>query len=462
MLRTQTCGELNKNNVGQTATLCGWVHRRRDHGKLIFIDIRDRYGLTQVVFIPSVSPEAHKVASILGPEFVIQVTGKVGLRPKGTENPKMPTGEVEIAATELIILNKSQVPVFEIDDTIDVSEELRLTYRYLDLRRTKILENFLIRHKLCLAIRNFLAKEKFLEVETPVLTKSTPEGARDYLVPSRLRPGEFFALPQSPQLFKQILMVSGFDRYFQIVKCFRDEDLRSDRQPEFTQLDMEMSFVNEEDVFSLTEKLFKEILKEVKGVDIPIPFPRMTHAQVMEKYKSDKPDLRQDKNSDELAFVWVVDFPLFKYNADEKRWESEHHPFTSLNENDIKLLEGGEFGKIRSRSYDLVLNGFEIGSGSVRIHDRELQAKIFDIIGLAKEETEKRFGFLLKAFEFGAPPHAGVAYGIDRLVAILMGLDSIRDAIAFPKTQKASCLMTDAPSGVDEKQLKELGIAIKK
>ena len=459
MLRTHTCGELNKASVDKTVTLCGWVHRRRDHGKLIFIDVRDRYGLTQVVFIPSVSKEAHKVASELGPEFVVRVTGKVGLRPKGSENPKMPTGEVEIAATELEILNRSEVPVFEIDDTIEVSEELKLTYRYLDLRRGSILENLTTRHNLCMAIRNFLSKEKFLEVETPVLTKSTPEGARDFLVPSRLNPGEFFALPQSPQLFKQILMVSGFDRYFQIVKCFRDEDLRADRQPEFTQLDMEMSFVTEEDVFALTERLFKDVLKETKGVDIKIPFPRMTHKEAMEKYKSDKPDIRQDKGG--LAFVWVVDFPLLKFNAEEKRWESEHHPFTSIKEEDIKYLETKEFDKIRARSYDLVLNGFEIGSGSVRIHDCGLQSKIFEIIGIKKKEAEKRFGFLLKAFQYGAPPHAGVAYGIDRLVAILMGLDSIRDAIAFPKTQRGNCPLTDAPSEVNNKQLQELGIITK-
>jgi len=296
-------------------------------------------------------------------------------------------------------------------------------------------------------------------VETPVLTKSTPEGARDFLVPSRLNPGEFFALPQSPQLFKQILMVSGFDRYFQIVKCFRDEDLRADRQPEFTQLDMEMSFVTEEDVFALTERLFKDVLKETKGVDIKIPFPRMTHKEAMEKYKSDKPDIRQDKGG--LAFVWVVDFPLLKFNAEEKRWESEHHPFTSIKEEDIKYLETKEFDKIRARSYDLVLNGFEIGSGSVRIHDCGLQSKIFEIIGIKKKEAEKRFGFLLKAFQYGAPPHAGVAYGIDRLVAILMGLDSIRDAIAFPKTQRGNCPLTDAPSEVNNKQLQELGIITK-
>ncbi len=459
MLRTHTCGELNKNHLDQTVTLCGWVHRRRDHGKLIFIDIRDRYGLTQVVFIPSVSKEAHTIASELGSEFVVRVTGKVGLRPKGSDNPKLPTGEVEIAATGLEILNRSQVPVFEIDDAIDVSEELRLTYRYLDLRRQKILSNFVLRHQLCLSVRNFLAKEGFLEVETPVLTKSTPEGARDYLVPSRLSPGQFFALPQSPQLFKQILMVSGFDKYFQIVKCFRDEDLRADRQPEFTQLDMEMSFVEEEDVFSLTERMFQSVLKEAKGIDIEIPFRRMTHRETMKKYKTDKPDLRQ--GDEKFAFVWVVDFPLLKYNKDEKRWESEHHPFTSINKEDIQYLDLKEFDKIRSRSYDLVLNGYEIGSGSVRIHERGLQSKIFDIIGLSREEAEKRFGFLLKAFEYGAPPHAGVAYGIDRLIAILMGLDSIRDAIAFPKTQKASCMMTSAPSDVDEKQLRELGISTK-
>ena len=459
MTRTHTCGELNKSHIDQTVTLCGWVHRRRDHGKLIFIDVRDRYGLTQVVFIPKVFPQAHQKAQELGPEFVVKITGKVGLRPKGTENPKIPTGEVELAAQELEILNHSQVPVFEIDDMIDVSEELRLTYRYLDLRRQKVLQNFIVRHKLCSQIRSFLSRAGFLEVETPVLTKSTPEGARDYLVPSRLNPGEFFALPQSPQLFKQILMVAGFDKYFQIVKCFRDEDLRADRQPEFTQLDIEMSFVDEEDIFTLTEKLFKEVLKEVKGITLAIPFRRLSHREAMEKYKNDKPDLRKDK--EEFAFVWVVDFPLLKYNTDEKRWESEHHPFSAPHAEDIKYLDSKEFDKIRARSYDLVLNGYEIGSGSVRIHKRDVQEKIFQIIGLDKEEAQKRFGFLLKAFEFGAPPHAGVAYGIDRIVAILMGLDSIRDAIAFPKTQKASCLMTNAPSAVDEKQLKELGLTRK-
>jgi len=456
MLRTHTCGELRKEHGDQEVTLCGWVAARRDHGKLIFIDIRDRYGFTQVVFVPSVSKEAHTIAEKLGPEFVVKITGKVAVRPPKMVNADIPTGEVEVCAEGLEILNESEVPVYEIDDTIDVSEELRLSYRYLDLRRSKVLEALKTRHKLCFLIRNFLNKENFLEVETPVLTKSTPEGARDFLVPSRLNPGHCFALPQSPQLFKQILMVSGFDKYFQIVKCFRDEDLRADRQPEFTQLDMEMSFVTEEDIFSLTEKLFKVILKEIKGIDLAIPFPRMTHKEAKEKYNSDKPDTR--KEGEDFSFVWIVDFPLFKYNEEEKRWESEHHPFTSVSEEDLPALEKGDYGNIKARSYDLVLNGHEIGSGSIRIHKKDLQQKIFDIIGLSKEEAEKRFSFLLKAFEYGAPPHAGVAYGVDRLVAILMGLDSIRDTIAFPKTQKGNCLLTDAPTDVNDKQLKELGL----
>jgi aspartyl-tRNA synthetase len=463
MLRTHTCGELNKDFKDQEVILCGWVHGRRDHGKLIFIDVRDRYGLTQVVFVPGVSKQAHDTAQQLGPEFVVKITGKVNVRPEKNVNPLMPTGGIEVCATALEILNTSEVPVFEIDDAIDPSEELRLTYRYLDLRRPKVVNAILVRNKLCSVIRQFLNTEGFTEIETPVLTKSTPEGARDFLVPSRLSSGDFYALPQSPQLFKQILMVSGLDKYFQIVKCFRDEDLRADRQPEFTQLDMEMSFVEEEDVFSLTEKLFQKILKDVKGVDIPIPFPRITHQEAMEKYQTDKPDMRSDKTKETFSFVWVVDFPLFKYNDEEKRWESEHHPFTSFRLEDEKFFGTNELNKIRSRSYDLVLNGNEIGSGSIRIHKQDVQKKIFDIIGFNEQEAERRFGFLLKAFRYGAPPHAGVAYGIDRLAAILLGLDSIRDVIAFPKTQKGTCLLTQAPSVVDEKQLKELGlISIKK
>lgn len=456
MLRTHTCGELRKDHGQQRVTLCGWVAARRDHGKLIFIDIRDRYGLTQVVFIPSVSREAHAVASRLGPEFVIKVTGTVSVRPEKMVNPDLPTGEIELCATELEILNESKTPVFEIDDNLDVNEDLRLTYRYLDMRRAKLRKALETRHQVCRIIRQIMHGEKFLEIETPVLTKSTPEGARDFLVPARLTPGKFFALPQSPQLFKQIMMVGGMDRYFQIVKCFRDEDLRADRQPEFTQMDMEMAFVDEDDIFAIFEKIFVAIFKEIKGIDLPVPFPRMTHAEAMKNYNSDKPDLRRP--GEEFSVSWIIDFPMFKYNQEEKRWESEHHPFTSIKQEDLAHLESGDYGKIRARSYDLVLNGNELASGSVRIHNRDMQNKIFDIIGFDEEEARRRFGFLLQAFEYGAPPHAGAAFGLDRLIAILSGLDSIRDTIAFPKTQKGNCLLTAAPSDVDQKQLRELGV----
>ena len=457
-MRTHTCGELTREHVDSDVTLCGWIHRRRDHGKLTFIDIRDRYGITQVVFVPSVSKEAHQAAQSLGPEFVVRVSGKVGLRPKGTINTKIATGEVEVAAIALEILNASHVPVFEIEDAAEVSEELRLTYRYLDIRRQKMLKALTARHALCTTIRNFLNGEGFLEVETPFLTKSTPEGARDFLVPSRLNVGSFFALPQSPQLFKQILMVSGIDKYYQIARCFRDEDLRADRQPEFTQIDMEMSFVSEDDIFGACERMVKKVVKEITGADIAIPFKRLAHSDAMKKYNSDKPDARAP--GEEFAFVWIVDFPLLHYNEEEKRWDSEHHPFTACHDDDIRYLDSGEFDKIRARSYDLVLNGNEIGSGSIRIHKKDMQKKIFDTIGLDSDEAEKRFGFLLRAFEYGAPPHAGIAFGIDRLVALLTGLDSIRDTIAFPKTQKGNCLLTGAPSEIDEKQLRELGLEI--
>lgn len=464
MLRTHTCGELRPAHKDQDVVLCGWVHRRRDHGKLIFIDIRDRYGITQVVFVPSVAKEAHNNAQKLGPEFVIRLKGTVGVRPEKNVNAGMATGGVELLAKELEILNDSKVPVFEIDGDVDVNEETRLTYRYLDIRRDKMRESLLMRHKLSNTVRSFLNAESFCEVETPILTKSTPEGARDFLVPSRLNLGQFYALPQSPQLFKQLLMVSGMDRYFQIVKCFRDEDLRADRQPEFTQIDIEMSFVDEEDIYALTERMFQKVLKEVKGIDLPIPFPRISHADAMAKYGSDKPDIRKDKmDKNEFAFLWVTEFPLFKWNAQEKRWDSEHHPFTSVHPDDIHRLEGTDLNNIRSRAYDLVLNGNEIGSGSIRIHRREMQKRIFDIIGIKPEEIEERFGFLLRSFEYGAPPHAGVAYGLDRLVAILSGLDSIRDTIAFPKTQRGACPLASAPSSVDDKQLADLGlVALKK
>src|SRR3989338_3916456 len=456
-MRTHTCGELTLKDNGKEVVLCGWVGSRRDHGKLIFIDIRDRSGLTQVVFIPKEAPQAHKSAGDLRNEFVIRLKGKVNLRPKGTINPKMPTGEIEILAQELEILNSSNNPPFEINDNLELGEEIRLKYRYLDLRRPRMLGNILLRHKLYQLIRTYLDTEGFIEVETPILTKSTPEGARDFLVPSRLSPGEFYALPQSPQLFKQLLMAGGIEKYFQVAKCFRDEDLRADRQPEFTQLDMEMSFIGEEDIFTISERLFFKILKELLGIELKIPFRRMSYAQAMKDYNSDKPDPREDKEG--FAFVWITDFPLFKFNKDENRWESEHHPFTAPHSKDLALLEGEDLSSIRSRSYDLVLNGQEIASGSIRIHNQGLQDKIFKILGLKPEDIKAKFGFLLEAFSYGAPPHGGIAFGIDRLLAILSGCDSIREVIAFPKTQKGTCLMTNAPGEVSDKQLRELNLA---
>lgn len=460
MLRTHTCGQLKSTDSGKEVILCGWVARRRDHGKLIFIDIRDRYGFTQVVFIPKESGQAYELAGGLRSEFVIKLTGVVNKRPQGTINTKLTTGEIEVLAKDLQILNPCNTPPFDITDEAEITEELRLKYRYLDLRRNKVFNNLVLRSNLYKIIRAYLGKEDFIECETPILTKSTPEGARDYLVPSRLNPGHFFALPQSPQLFKQILMVSGIERYYQIAKCFRDEDLRADRQPEFTQLDIEMSFVEEEDIFTLTEGLMQLIFKKLKNIDIPVPFARISYKEAMEKYKSDKPDLRPESKND-FAFCWVVDFPLFKYNEEEKRWDSEHHPFTAPAADDLENLEKDP-GKVKSRSYDLVLNGMELGSGSVRIHRRELQQKIFNIIGISEEEAAKRFGFLLEAFQYGAPPHGGVAFGLDRLLAILSGESSIREVITFPKNSAAFCPLTSAPSDVGEKQLTELGITIKR
>lgn len=457
MLRTHTCGELKAGDVDREVTLCGWVARRRDHGKLIFIDIRDRYGFTQVVFIPKECPvDIYEKAGQLRSEFVIKLKGKVNKRPQGTINPKLATGEIEVLAQELEILNPSANPPFEITDDLNISEEIRLKYRYLDLRRGKVFKNLSLRSYLYRIIRNYLDTQDFLECETPILTKSTPEGARDYLVPSRLTPGQFYALPQSPQLFKQILMVSGIEKYYQIAKCFRDEDLRADRQPEFTQLDLEMSFVNEEDIYSLIEKLMFKIFKELKGIELKIPFERITNILAKNKYKSDKPDMRPELKT-EFAFVWVVDFPLFKYNEEEKRWESEHHPFTAPAQADLDILENAP-GEVKSRSYDLVLNGVELGSGSIRIHDQVLQKKIFKIIGISQEEALNRFGFLLEALQFGAPPHGGFAFGIDRLLSILSGESSIREVITFPKTSAGICPLTNAPSDVDEKQLKELNL----
>ena len=450
MFRTHSCGELNEKHVGEDVTLCGWVHRRRDHGNIAFVDLRDKEGLTQIVFF---GKGLLKEISDLKPEYVILVKGKVNLRPKGTENPKIPTGLIEIGVSEYQVLNPAKTSPFEIAKNIEATEELRFTYRYLDLRRPGVAQNLILRHKIIKAIRDFLDKEGFIEVETPLLTKSTPEGARDYLVASRLNPGKFYALPQSPQLFKQILMISGLEKYFQITKCLRDEDLRADRQPEFTQLDMEMSFIDEEVVFLLIEQLLQYLFKQVLGIALEIPFPRLSYKQAQEQYQTDKPDLRTNK--DEFNFVWIKDFPLFKYNQEQKRWESEHHPFTAPKNDEVS----GDLSKISARAYDLVLNGVEIASGSIRIHQRKLQEKIFAALKIDKKEANQRFGFLLRALDYGAPPHGGIALGLDRFVALLNGQTSIREVIAFPKTQKGVCPLTGAPSEVSAQQLKELNLS---
>lgn len=582
--RTHSCGELNKNNIGQTATLMGWVNTRRDHGGLIFVDLRDREGKTQVVFDPEISKETHLMAHKIRNEYVIAVKGEVMPRGNGAVNPNLKTGEIEVKVIQMKILNQSEPPPFNIDEHSDIGDDIRLKYRYLDLRRAEMQKNIILRHKVCLLIRNFLSEKDFLEVETPFLTKSTPEGARDYIVPSRVNPGKFYALPQSPQLFKQLLMISGFDKYFQIVRCFRDEDLRADRAPEFTQLDMEMSFIDRDELFSLIEGLMVHLWDNVLGIKIDKPFPRYDYSEVISKYGVDKPDLRYgmeihslneifketefgafskvleedgkigalkteqpDKFSrkiiddldtyvkssglDRLAYIrfkegdeiqssigkyisaeeialikkemqaitgdlvfivagnrekvnevlgmlriklartlniipegqynfsWVTNFPLFEYSQTEKRYSSMHHPFTSPIDEDIPMLDSNPY-QARSKAYDLVLNGNEIGGGSIRIHRTEIQQKIFDLLGIKHDEAVQKFGFLLEALQFGAPPHGGIAFGLDRMVMLLAGASSIREVIAFPKTQKATCLMTGAPSEVSPEQLKELHIKI--
>jgi aspartyl-tRNA synthetase len=588
-MRTHYCGQVRADSIGSTVTLFGWVDRRRDHGGVIFVDLRDRSGIVQIVSDPERTPASYGLAEQLRNEYVVKITGRVTQRPPESLNPKLPTGEVEIYADEIELLNavRKQLP-FQIStaEPEAVKEELRLRYRYLDLRRERMARNLTLRHDVIKSIRRFLEDDGgFIEVETPILTRSTPEGARDYLVPSRVNPSDWYALPQSPQLFKQLLMVSGCDRYYQIARCFRDEDLRADRQPEFTQLDMEMSFMDQEEILALNEALVAHVFKTVKGLDVPLPFPRLTYAEAMNRYGSDKPDTRYglelvdvsdlmagsgfkvfsgavkagglvkvlpipggndavsnvrikpggdlfkiaaDAGAKGLAFIrvrdngtidsigaikdnlsdeqrqtllertganpgdlllfgagptatvnatldrlrqalakelnlipadqvnllWVTDFPMFEWNADEKRLEALHHPFTAPHPEDRHDLKTA-----RAVAYDLVLNGYEIGGGSLRIYQPDVQQQVFDTIGLSTEEAQEKFGFLLEAFEYGTPPHGGIAYGLDRLVMLLAGEESIRDAIAFPKTQQARCLLTQAPAGVDNKQLKELHVA---
>ncbi len=450
-----------RTKVGEEVKISGWVNTRRDHGKIIFIDIRDMSGLIQVVFVPG--SKAYEKISDVRPEWVLTIDGEIKKRPEKMVNKDLLTGVVEMEAADVEILNQAKTPPFEIDkDTSKVDEELRLKYRYLDLRSDRMAKNITLRHEITKFIREYLYKKDFREIETPFLTKSTPEGAREYIVPSRLYPGEFYVLPQSPQQFKQLLMVAGMERYFQIVRCFRDEDQRGDRQPEFTQLDIEMSFVKQEDIFELVESLMIEMAKKLipEKKITKVPFPRISYAEAMEKYKTDKPDLRADENDkNELAFAWIIDMPMFKYSKADKKIVSTHHLFTSPNVADIELLDSDP-EKARAYQYDLSLNGFEIFSGSIRIHNRNLQQKIFDLLTIPKVEAKRRFGHMLEAFEYGAPPHGGIAAGLDRIATIFAGEEVIREVMAFPKTGDARDPMMGAPSAVSEQQLKDVHIEL--
>jgi len=449
--RTHTCGELDKKSVGRSVVLAGWLDSLRIQGRIGFLLLRDRYGITQCFLNPKLAKEFQHLKK----ESVLQVKGKVNARPVKQVNKEMSTGRIEVEAKEIIVLNESEPLPFDPEET---TEETRLKYRYIDLRRPRMQENIIVRHNLVKAIRDFLCDNDFLEIETPVLSKSTPEGARDFLVPSRVHKGKFFALPQSPQQYKQLLMVSGFDKYFQIARCFRDEDLRADRQPEFTQLDMEMSFFQEEDVYSLIENLIRFVWKKVLGVNVKIPFPHLTYADAMKKHKTDSPDLRKKKS--DFAFVWITGFPLLEYSKEDNRYYAVHHPFTSPVKEDLELLEKKP-GKVRAHAYDLVLNGTEIGGGSIRMHQGSWQQRVFKALGMSEKEFKQKFSHLLEAFKFGAPPHGGIAFGLDRMAAIITSNDSIREVIAFPKTKNAESLMENSPSDVDKQQLDELGLRIK-
>jgi len=447
MLRSHNCGELRESNDGKSVTLCGWVDNLRVLSNFAFLDLKDKYGITQIFF----EKKFLKDLSQLKRESIIKVKGTVKTKPK--PNPKLKTGSIEIQAKKLEVLNLVKELPLELDESIESTEETRLKYRYLDLRKPRLQKNLELRHKIIKAMRDFLDKEKFLEIETPILSNSTPEGARDYLVPSRNFKKEFYALPQSPQLFKQLLMISGMDKYFQIARCMRDEDLRADRQPEFTQLDLEMSFVEEEDIYSLFEEMIKYVWKKSLNIDIKIPFERITYEQSVKKYQTDKPDMR--KKNEDFKFVWVTDFPLFEWDKEQKKYMSAHHPFTGIHEKDLTKL--GKSHKIRSRSYDLVLNGWELGSGSIRISNQELQSKVFKALKISDKEAKEKFGFFLDALKF-APPHGGFAIGLDRIIALAAKEDSIREVIAFPKNKDAKDLMLNSPSKVSKKQLKELGL----
>ena len=588
-MRSHYCGQINASHVDQQVELCGWVHRRRDHGGVIFIDLRDREGLVQVVCDPDL-PDLFSTAEQVRNEYVLRVKGRVRPRPEGTVNPDLATGEIEVLGLELEVLNSADTPPFQLDEHENVSEEVRLRYRYIDLRRPEMLERIRMRSSVTRALRNYLDDNGFLDIETPMLTKATPEGARDYLVPSRTHPGKFFALPQSPQLFKQLLMMSGMDRYYQVVRCFRDEDLRADRQPEFTQLDVEVSFTDENQLMEMMEEMIRQVVKQVLGKDLPNPFPRMTHAEAIRRFGSDRPDLRcplelvdvgdlmqgvefkvfsgpandpggrvaalrlpkgceltrkeidgytkfvgvygarglayikvneiakgreglqspilkflpdetvgtilertaaedgdliffgadkakvvnealgalrvklgEDRGLTETGWrpLWVVDFPMFEWDEQGKRWMALHHPFTACREEHLSMLESDP-GACESRAYDMVLNGTELGGGSIRIHRSEVQEQVFRLLGIGEQEAEEKFGFLLTALRFGCPPHGGLAFGLDRLVMLLAGAGSIREVMAFPKTQTAACMLTSAPSEVNPEQLRELSIRVRK